>query len=97
MRYFCILLLTFLVLFAPANIEGQHKRSAIDSLFRDYDRSDVPGAAVIVIKDRRVLFKKAYGAANLETKSQATSGTNYRLASMTKQFTAMAIMPPIQN
>jgi CubicO group peptidase (beta-lactamase class C family) len=64
----------------------------VDSLFREYDRRDVPGASVIIIKDRKVLFKKAYGAANLEDKIASTSGTNYRLASVTKQFTAMAIM-----
>ena len=92
MKSIFILLLTVLVLFQSKNTQGQDKRSVVDSLFRDYDRSDVPGAAVIVIKNGKVLFKKAYGAANLETKSQATSGTNYRLASMTKQFTAMAIM-----
>jgi len=92
MKYFYLPLLALSVLFASANIKGQDKRSEIDSLFRDYDRPDVPGAAVIVIKNGRVLFRKAYGAANLETKIKSTSSTNYRIASCTKQFTAMAIM-----
>jgi CubicO group peptidase (beta-lactamase class C family) len=64
----------------------------IDALFREYDRPDVPGAGVIVIRDGRVLFKKAYGLADPETKTKSTTQTNYRLASCTKQFTAMAIM-----
>lgn len=64
----------------------------IDALFREYDRPGVPGASVIVIKDGKVLYQKAYGLANLEDKISSTTRTNYRLASMTKQFTAMAIM-----
>jgi CubicO group peptidase (beta-lactamase class C family) len=64
----------------------------VDALFREYDRPDVPGASIIIIKDGRVLFKKSYGAANLEDRIATTTGTNYRLASVTKQFTAMAIM-----
>src|SRR6185503_3685881 len=57
-----------------------------------YSAPGAPGASVIVIKDGKVLFKKAYGLANLEKKVAATTSTNYRLASVTKQFTAMAIM-----
>lgn len=68
------------------------KSAKIDALFLDYDRHDLPGASVIVIKDGKVLFKKAYGSANPEAKIASTTRTNYRLASVTKQFTAMAIM-----
>ena len=53
---------------------------------------DGPGASVIVIKDGRVLYKKAYGLADVEGKVRATTRTNYRLASVTKQFTAMSIL-----
>jgi CubicO group peptidase (beta-lactamase class C family) len=66
--------------------------SKIDALFHEYDFPNVAGASVLVIKDRKVLFKKAYGLANLESKISSNTNTNYRLASMTKQFTAMAIM-----
>jgi len=64
----------------------------IDALFQEFDRPDVPGASVAVIKDGGFLFKKSYGMANLEDKIPATRFTNYRLASVSKQFTAMAIM-----
>jgi CubicO group peptidase (beta-lactamase class C family) len=70
----------------------QRPASKIDALFRDYDGADVPGACVMVIRDGQVLFNKAYGMANLEEKRPATTGTNFRLASVTKQFTAMAVM-----
>jgi CubicO group peptidase (beta-lactamase class C family) len=68
------------------------KSSRVDAIFRDYARPDVPGASVMVIRDGKVLFKKAYGLANLEDKTPCATGTNYRLASVTKQFTAMSIM-----
>lgn len=71
---------------------AQNDASAIDQMFREYDRADVPGASVMVIKDGRILFQKAYGSANLEERIPCTTRTNYRLASLTKQFTAMAIM-----
>jgi CubicO group peptidase (beta-lactamase class C family) len=64
----------------------------IDALFRDYSGTRSPGASVIVIKDGQVIFKKAYGWANIEDKVPATTQTNYDLGSVTKQFTAMAIM-----
>ncbi|MGB1284762.1 MAG: serine hydrolase [Polaribacter sp.] len=63
----------------------------IDYLFKDYD-GNRPSASVIVIKDHLIDFKKSYGYADLENDKLATPETNYRIASVTKQFTAMAIM-----
>ena len=71
---------------------AQNNAPMIDRMFREYDRADVPGACVMVIRDGKVLFQKAYGSANLEDKSPCTTRTNYRLASLTKQFTAMCVM-----
>jgi len=59
-------------------------------VFRDYGAS--PGASITVIHEGRVVFAKSYGLANVEDKIPATTNTNYRLASVTKQFTAMAVM-----
>ena len=63
----------------------------IDSLFADYTGA-VPGASVIVIQNGRVVLSRAYGMADLKNGVAATARTDYRLASVTKQFTAMAIM-----
>ena len=64
----------------------------IDSLLSDYDLVEGPGAAVMIIKDGEILFSKGYGLANLEEEIPNTNETNFRLASITKQFTAMCIM-----
>lgn len=53
---------------------------------------DVPGASLLVIKDGRPLLDRGYGMADLEHHVAATSATDYRLASVTKQFTAAAIL-----
>lgn len=63
----------------------------IDALMRDYAGA-VPGASVLVIRDGEPLVRRAYGFANLEERIAATPSTNYRLASVTKQFTAAAIL-----
>ena len=52
----------------------------------------VPGASVLVVRDGKILLRKSYGMANLEEHIAATPDTNYRLASVTKQFTAAAIL-----
>lgn len=64
----------------------------LDSTLSEYFNSNAPGGAVIVIRDGAVLYKSAFGLADMETRTPNTSKTNFRLASLTKQFTAMAIM-----
>ncbi|HEY3056746.1 MAG TPA: serine hydrolase domain-containing protein [Thermoanaerobaculia bacterium] len=67
------------------------RTAQMDSLLRDYS-GNVPGASVIIVRDGDVVFRKSYGMANLEEKIAATPATHYRLASVTKQFTAAAIL-----
>lgn len=63
----------------------------IDSLMRAYD-GDVPGASVLVIRDGTTIVRRSYGLADLEHHVAVTPATNFRLASVTKQFTAAAIL-----
>lgn len=64
----------------------------VDGLFGDYDHPEVPGASVAIYRDGRIALAKAYGCADLGARAPARVETNYRLASVTKQFTAMCIM-----
>jgi CubicO group peptidase (beta-lactamase class C family) len=66
-------------------------QSQIDALFADVD-SKSPGAAVLVIQDGHLVFQRGYGVTDLRTLHKIDEHTNFRLASVTKQFTAMAIM-----
>lgn len=74
-----------------------NKTAQVDQLFSSYNGKDTPGAAVMVIKNGKPIFKKTYGLANLEDKTPATLATNFRLASATKQFTAMCIMMLVER
>ena len=53
---------------------------------------NVPGAAVLVANNGGVLFQRGYGVTDLHSSRKIDGSTNFRLASCTKQFTAMAIM-----
>lgn len=64
----------------------------VHALFADFNRADAPGASVTVIQHGNVLLAGGYGLANLEEKIPCTPETNFRLASLTKQFTAMSIL-----
>ncbi|ANO53317.1 serine hydrolase domain-containing protein [Woeseia oceani] len=64
----------------------------VDNLFSRYQGDDVPGAAVMVIRDGDVVLERTYGMANLEDGIAIAPTSNFRLASITKQFTASSIM-----
>lgn len=64
----------------------------VDAIFSAVTQENSPGLAVLVHKDGRILFEKGYGVGDLRTHAKIDQNTNFRLASFTKQFTAMAIM-----
>lgn len=74
-----------------AHLEGSDGVLPFDKKFACYDKAESVGLAVMVIKERECLFKKGYGLRNLETKEPIQADTNFELASVSKQFTAMCI------
>ncbi len=65
-------------------------------LFQDYI-GEKPSASFIVIKDGEIKTCQSFGFADLDKGIKANCNTNYRIASVTKQFTAMAIMKLISQ
>lgn len=57
-----------------------------------YASLDGPGASVLVVRNGRVAWMKSYGSADVEQHVAVVPQTNFRLASLSKQFTATAIM-----
>lgn len=83
----CILLL----LSAPAYSQSlKEAGKKVDSLFASYN-GQTPGAAVAIVKDGKVVFKKGYGTADLEYDKPITTKTVFNIASVSKQFTAFAV------
>ncbi|HEY5852101.1 MAG TPA: serine hydrolase domain-containing protein [Lysobacter sp.] len=69
----------------------QTMQEEVDALMRDYD-GKVPGASVLVLRDGQPVVRRSYGQADLASGAAATPSTNFRLASVSKQFTATAIL-----
>lgn len=55
-------------------------------------KPNYPGASIMVIKDGEIQYENNYGLANVEKKIQASSETIYKTTSISKQFSAMALM-----
>lgn len=73
---------------APADIEG-----AVDRIVENaMEQGPISGLSVLVGLEGEVLVAKGYGFADLEHKVPATADTVYRLGSLSKQFTAAAVM-----
>lgn len=70
----------------------EDKSKEVDELLGKTFSGESPGAAVLVVRDGRILHKKGYGLANLETKRKIEPDTIFDLASVSKQFTAMTIL-----
>lgn len=91
MRYVILIALLAAVPVSATKFK-QDPRDAADRWLALQEKGTVPGVSAIVIRDGQVLYKRAFGFADLESKTKARTTTNYRLASVSKQFTAMAIM-----
>ncbi len=64
----------------------------VDALFAPWDDPHSPGCALGVIRDGRVVYERGYGMADLEHAVPITPHTAFDIASMSKQFTGMAIL-----
>jgi CubicO group peptidase (beta-lactamase class C family) len=95
MRTIFVLALLSLSIIAAASLASgslQQDQQQIDAIFAPSTQPDTPGLAVLVKSKGQVLFQKGYGLRELHTRARISPDANFRLASFTKQFTAMAIM-----
>jgi CubicO group peptidase (beta-lactamase class C family) len=75
----------------PAAADADHGKE-IDPICSALVSRNAPGAAVLVLKEGHKAFEQAYGVSDQTTLRQIDPATNFRLASCSKQFTAMAVM-----
>src|SRR6266436_2371660 len=67
-------------------------QSVEESVFGSLVKPDQPGFAVLIRYGGRNVYTRTDGVRDLRSKAKIDARTNFRLASFTKQFTAMAIM-----
>ena len=85
----------------PASLPGQKRdvgnSARVDSLMSRLVRPDGPGAAVLVVSKGKVVHARGYGFANVVARTPITTKTTFDLASVSKQFTAMAVMMMVER
>jgi CubicO group peptidase (beta-lactamase class C family) len=72
--------------------EQEQKVAKIDSVLNYYHKQGILNGAVLVAEAGKVIYQKGFGYANMETKDPLEPKSNFRLASVSKQFTAVCIM-----
>lgn len=83
---------------APAATAQSSPGARIDSLMHAaMTRRLIPGAAVVVVKDGRVVKKSVYGLASVELDVPATTATRFQIASATKNVTGVAVMQLVEG
>lgn len=96
-KYIAVILLLVTSVFAfsqssPSGVASvPDPASEIDKLFMQWNSPDSPGAAVVVVKDGKVLHQNTYGSASLEFGAPVTASTVFDVASVSKQFAGLAI------
>ena len=82
---------------SPAFDAASHEREVDAFMQQQMTARQIPGAAVAVVRGGRVILVKGYGVADVEHRVPVTEHTVFELASVTKPFTAMAIMMLVQD
>ncbi len=88
---YCLIVSLFVLL----NTYGQSQKSladSLDQLITSQIASVAPGCVVLVAKNGNIIYKKAFGTANLELNVSMQPDMVFRIGSVTKQYTSVAIL-----
>lgn len=80
----------------PVGTASEARGARVDALFAAFADMRGPGAAVLVARGDSVVFARGYGLADVEHAVPVTPATSFRLASVSKQFTAAAILTLVE-
>lgn len=64
----------------------------LDNLFRTWFREGEPGGAVLIAKDGKIIYRNAFGIADMQTKEPVSSSTLFNTGSISKTFVAYGIL-----
>ena len=85
-------LFLFILFIAATMVNAQDKAAAIDEMMKLHNQYGHFNGSVLVAEKGRVIYKKGFGMANMEWNIPNDPDTKFRLASITKQFTAALIL-----
>lgn len=92
------ILASFILLFGAASLQTQSAipadmKTSIDKAVTDLlAKSEAPSASIAVVEGGKVVYANAYGTARVEPERRATADMRYSIGSISKQFTAAAIL-----
>lgn len=79
---------------APASAGFSAERlQRIDKLMQEYvDKKWMPGASILIAREGKIVYHKAFGYSNLDTKKPLQKDDIFRIASQTKAVTAVGVL-----
>jgi CubicO group peptidase (beta-lactamase class C family) len=81
----------FIIVFSVLTACTDSRIKRVDNLFSRWDSKDSPGAALAIIDEGQIIYKRGYGMANLDYRIPITPETVFEIGSVSKQFTAACI------
>jgi CubicO group peptidase (beta-lactamase class C family) len=87
-----ILLLSFFVCCITQCSLGQGRKIALDSFFSTIDKNGDINGSVLVAENGKILYQKSFGYADAQNKTPNTTNTLFQIASVSKLFTAIAVL-----
>jgi CubicO group peptidase (beta-lactamase class C family) len=91
MQRILVVILWFISIAATSQVLDSNQTKALDSIFSSWNSTTKPGMAVGVVRNGEVVFKKTYGMADISSSKKIDEQTQFWIASVSKQFTAMGI------
>lgn len=92
MKTFKIKFLSFFTILCISTAFSQSLEQKIDAMASEAYKANEPGVSILVAKDGKPIYQKAFGKANLELDVPMSIGNVFEIGSITKQFTAIAIL-----
>ena len=79
------------------NKQKSPDKTKFEKIIKELFPEEEPGAAVLIMKDDQILFENYYGLSSLPNKTKIDSNSNFCIASISKQFTSVAILQLVQK
>ena len=89
MKKYTYILLCFATV---AHAQINNRLQQVDSLLNTIYTNNAPGISIAIMQQGQPTFKKSYGMADITTMQPLTETSNFNIASLTKQFTAIGIL-----
>ncbi len=86
---------SFLLVLIMTSLTAQSQTAldnSLDAVFNSYFKKDEPGGAVLLVKEGKVIYQKAFGIADIETREPITTKTLFNTGSISKTFVAYGIL-----